>query len=111
MVEVNQPKGVTETMTSSTTADIPALTAAIPVLMTRDLKATVGFFERLQFSSRYDDGSYAILGRDEVELHFGHQEGLDPKRTCTSAASMCEILKAYSPASLVTLFIRTGRFR
>jgi hypothetical protein len=47
--------------------------------MTGDLTATVGFFGRLGFIARYNDGDYAILRCDDVELHFGRQEGLDPK--------------------------------
>ena len=73
-----QRKGPTMTSTA-TENETPALTAAVPVLMTGDLPATVAFFEQLEFKARYNDGSYAILGRDAVELHFGLQEGLDPK--------------------------------
>ncbi len=56
------------------------LQAAIPILLTGDLTASVGFFGRLDFAVRYDDGDYAILERDGVELHFSAVAGLDPKR-------------------------------
>ena len=60
------------------TRNAPRLTLAIPSLMTGDLKATVDFFERLGFTTRVNDGSFAILNRDDVELHFGLLAGLKP---------------------------------
>jgi hypothetical protein len=72
--------------------------------MTRDLKATVGFFERLQFSSRYDDGSYAILRRDQVELHLGHEAGLDPEENmheCRVNVRNIEALFASFPGDVI----------
>jgi hypothetical protein len=59
--------------------DQPSLQAAIPVLATGDMPASVAFFEGLGFSARHNDGSYAILGRDGVELHLSAMPGLDPK--------------------------------
>jgi hypothetical protein len=57
----------------------PRLTAAIPVLMTGKLAETVAFLERLGFSTRLNDGAFAIVSRDNVELHFGLMEGLEPR--------------------------------
>jgi hypothetical protein len=46
--------------------------------MTGRLAETVAFFERLGFTARVNDGSFAILNRDDVELHFGALDGLEP---------------------------------
>ena len=55
----------------------PALQTTIPILLTGDMAATVAFFERLAFTARFNDGAYAILHRDAIELHFSHVDGLD----------------------------------
>ena len=49
----------------------PALTRAIPVLASTDLDATQKFYgQRLRFEvvATYDD--YAVLARDDIQLHF-----------------------------------------
>ena len=60
--------------------DPPRLTSAIPILMTGRLDETVAFIERLGFQTRYIDGSFAIANRDDIELHLGALEGLDPRQ-------------------------------
>lgn len=52
---------------------------AIPVLISRDVPAALGRYERLGFSTElYGDGDYGFLERDGVELHIGKVEELDP---------------------------------
>lgn len=52
----------------------PALEAVHPVLMSRDLPESIGFFERLGFSLAFRDSDtaprYAGIVRDEVLLHL-----------------------------------------
>jgi hypothetical protein len=60
-------------------AERPSLVSAIPILSTGRFEDSVRFFERLGFSVRHNDGSYAIVHRDGVELHLARFEGLDPK--------------------------------
>ena len=56
----------------------PSLKQAIPVLCTGDMAASAAFFQRLGFEARYNDGSYAIIQRDGIELHLSLMEGLAP---------------------------------
>jgi catechol 2,3-dioxygenase-like lactoylglutathione lyase family enzyme len=55
------------------------LARAAPILPSRDLEATAGFYERLGFAV---DGhwprEYLILSRWDIALHFFHHEPLDP---------------------------------
>jgi len=47
------------------------LHTAIPVLLTLDIPATVGFYTRkLGFSCRHEQSGFAVLQRDDVVLHF-----------------------------------------
>lgn len=52
----------------------PVLEAVHPVLMSRDLPESIGFFERLGFSVAFRDSEtaprYAGIVRDEVMLHL-----------------------------------------
>lgn len=54
----------------------------IPILATRDVAETVGFYERLGFEvlRLYEDfgPAYLLIGRDDVELHFVHSPDVDP---------------------------------
>ncbi len=59
------------------TEPAPVLQSAVPILQTGNLAASVAFFERIGLVSRYNDGRYAIVARDAIELHFGLMEGLD----------------------------------
>lgn len=53
---------------------VARLEAVHPVLMTRDIRASVRFFESLGFSQLFQDHPsnprYACVGRDGVELHL-----------------------------------------
>ena len=52
----------------------PNLETVQPVLMSRDVSASMGFFEKLGFRVEgqdvVDDPKYARMCRDSVELHF-----------------------------------------
>lgn len=54
----------------------------IPILASRDVDETVGFYGRLGFAvvARYDEFGppYLLLRRDDVELHFVHTPEVDP---------------------------------
>jgi hypothetical protein len=72
------------------------LKSAIPILMTGSLAETVAFFERLGFTARVNDGSFAILNRDDVELHFV-LEGLEPgQNTCECRINVAGIETLYA---------------
>ena len=46
---------------------------AVPILASRDLQATLTFFQALGFENRGaapDEWDYLIIGRDTIELHF-----------------------------------------
>ena len=49
---------------------------AVPILPSRDLRESLGFYERLGFENRgapLEKWNYMILGRGSIELHFlGH---------------------------------------
>ena len=82
----------------------PGLQAAIPILLTGDLAASVAFFERLGFARRYSDDAYAILDRDGVELHFSALAGLDPKQNnseCRVNVRNVEALYAAFPSDAI----------
>ena len=50
----------------------PSLKTAVPILAALDIAKTVAFYtEELGFTRRHvAEGEYAILVRDEIELHF-----------------------------------------
>jgi catechol 2,3-dioxygenase-like lactoylglutathione lyase family enzyme len=60
--------------------------AVAPILLSRDLRATAGFYERLGFEQTglWED-EYLIVMRGEVGLHFVCEPGMDP----FSSASAC----------------------
>ncbi len=56
--------------------------AAIPMLPMHDATTTIAFYRRLGFmSGRGGDDGYAMLLRDEIELHFTLEPHVDPFRT------------------------------
>ena len=60
---------------------------AVPILPSRDLRETAGFYERLGFepNGRWIDGyGYLILLRGTIELHFFHEPDVDPLATAGS---------------------------
>ena len=61
---------------------------AVPILLSRDLRETLAFFERLGFENRGappEEWQYLIIGRGAAELHFIEDPSVDPLRT----SSMC----------------------
>ena len=54
----------------------------IPILASRDIEETIGFYERLGFGvvARYEEfgPTYLLIRRDDVELHFVHSPDTDP---------------------------------
>ena len=60
---------------------------AIPTLPSRSLPATLAFYERLGFAGKQlgAGGSYAIVKRGDVELHFFPHPGLDPAQCYAGA--------------------------
>ncbi|MBD3942113.1 VOC family protein [Microbacterium sp. NEAU-LLC] len=61
---------------------------AVPILLSRDLRETLEFYERLGFENRGappEEWQYLIIGRGEAELHFTESPDVDPFTT----ASMC----------------------
>ena len=57
---------------------------AVPVLPSRDLHETLGFYERLGFALQgapIEQYRYLIIGRGSIELHFFEQPSVDPLTT------------------------------
>ena len=57
---------------------------AVPVLPSRDLGATLAFYERLGFEERgapWQQWDYLIVGRGTVALHFYADPSVDPLTT------------------------------
>jgi catechol 2,3-dioxygenase-like lactoylglutathione lyase family enzyme len=60
---------------------------AVPILPSRDLAATLAFYEALGFENRGappDEWDYLILGRGSIELHFTLDVTVDPLQTAGS---------------------------
>jgi catechol 2,3-dioxygenase-like lactoylglutathione lyase family enzyme len=60
---------------------------AVPILPSRDLAATLAFYEELGFENRGappDEWDYLILRRSGIEIHFILDAELDPLRTAGS---------------------------
>lgn len=59
---------------------MPSAELAIPVLPSRSLPATLAFYERLGFTGRLlGGGTYAVLTRGDVEIHFFAHPELRPE--------------------------------
>lgn len=57
---------------------------AVPILPSRDLHATLAFYERLGFELRgapIEQYRYLIVARGTIELHFWDDPGRDPLTT------------------------------
>ena len=60
---------------------------AVPILPSRDLRETLGFYEKLGFENRGAEPEvwdYLILARGEAVLHFYAEPGVDPLSTAAS---------------------------
>ena len=65
---------------------------AVPILPSRDLAATLRFYERLGFENRgapSEEWDYLIIGRGGIELHFVADPHVDPlgRQPCASSSS------------------------
>jgi catechol 2,3-dioxygenase-like lactoylglutathione lyase family enzyme len=61
---------------------------AVPILPARDTAATAAFYrDRLGFTVAHVEAGYAIVERNEVQLHFWGPSGIDPAET----DGMCRI--------------------
>ncbi|QXJ22110.1 VOC family protein [Actinomadura graeca] len=56
---------------------------AVPILPSRDLDETLGFYSRLGFEERgaWQEYGYLIVARGSVQLHFSLQPDVDPLAT------------------------------
>ena len=77
----------------------PGLQAAIPILLTGDLAASVAFFERLGFARRYNDDAYAILDRTASSFTSVLSPASTRSRTTRSAASTSATSRRSTPPS------------
>ncbi|TDD93709.1 bleomycin resistance protein [Actinomadura rubrisoli] len=59
---------------------------AVPILPSRDLDETLGFYARLGFEARgsWPEHGYLIVVRGSVELHFSRESDHDPLTTAAS---------------------------
>ncbi len=62
-------------MTDRITANLPS----------RDTDATAAFYEKLGFTTGYNDGGWLIINRGALELEFFHLSDHNPKESCFSA--------------------------
>lgn len=78
---------------------------SIPVLPSRSLPRTIAFYGRLGFAGRsLAEGTYAILTRGDLELHFFPHPELDP-RACYAGcymrvAEVDALRAAFAPAGI-----------
>ncbi|WP_331769665.1 VOC family protein (plasmid) [Embleya sp. NBC_00888] len=63
-------------------SDVRLTGRTAPILPSRDLRATIGFYTRLGFTvdGHYPEEGYLIVGRDDVEVHFSHTPAMDPRK-------------------------------
>src|SRR5215467_8119137 len=52
-----------------------------PSMPTTDMERTTRHFASMGFAATHDDGEFAMLRRDGVELHFSLRPDHDPRRT------------------------------
>lgn len=71
-------------MTDRITANLPS----------RDTNATAAFYEKLGFTTGYNDGGWLIINRGALELEFFHLPDLNPKESCFSACFRVDDLDA-----------------
>lgn len=58
----------------------PAVARVVPILPSRSLARTIAFYAKLGFAGRLlADGTYLILTRDDLELHFFPHPTLQPE--------------------------------
>ncbi|HEX4858977.1 MAG TPA: VOC family protein [Usitatibacteraceae bacterium] len=79
---------------------------AIPTLPSRSLPATLEFYQRLGFAGRLlgENGSYAIVNRGDLEVHFFAHPDLRPETSHAGCylrvADVVSLHRAFSAAAL-----------
>ncbi len=83
---------------------------AVPVLPCRDVSAIVEFYRRLGFEGgpHESDGSYAILHRGAVELHFFTHQTLAPAESHAGCYLRVQDVDAWYRAFAVAALPHTG---
>lgn len=73
---------------------MPTFRSVAPRFVVPDLGRALAFYEQLGFRIGYRDEAFAIIERDEVELHFNHDPDLAPGRhfACYITVSESEAL-------------------
>ena len=61
------------------------LEQACPILPSRSFEVTRAFYESWGFTAWFDDGSYLLMNRDKVELHFFHHTTHRPENSIHGA--------------------------
>ena len=62
----------------------PTLRSAVPILPARDLAGSAEWYrDALGFEVRHVEGQYAIVARDDVEVHFWGPSGIEPHESMT----------------------------
>lgn len=84
---------------------MPEQDMSIPVLPSRSLTRTIAFYERLGFEGELlANGTYAILTRGALELHFFPHPALDPAQCYAGAymrvAAVDPLHAAFAPQGL-----------
>jgi hypothetical protein len=62
---------------------------AIPFVMVNNIQTALTFYEQIGFQTGYQDPSFAVIARDEVQLHLG-QSDISPAENPSS----CRIVVA-----------------
>lgn len=86
---------------------MPDQDVSIPVLPSRSLPRTIAYYERLGFEGELlANGTYAILTRGALELHFFPHPALDPAECYGGAymrvAAVDALQAAFAPLGLPT---------
>lgn len=86
---------------------MPDPDVSIPVLPSRSLPRTIAFYERLGFEGELlAEGTYAILTRGALELHFFPHPALDPAECYAGAymrvGAVDRLYAAFAPVGLPT---------
>ena len=74
---------------------MPTFLSVAPRFVVPDLGRALPFYEQLGFRTDYRDDGFAIVKRDEVELHFNHDPDLAPGRHAVCYITVTEIEALY----------------
>jgi catechol 2,3-dioxygenase-like lactoylglutathione lyase family enzyme len=59
----------------------PAFLRIVPRFIVNDLQLALTFYEKLGFRTTYNEGGFAIIGRDGVDLHMNHYPDDQPSHS------------------------------